>query len=783
MAFSFQIKHAVSHRTRIRIPAMKANAGLCHRMETRIRLFPGIAFVEVRPKSGSMILIHPEGPIPLDRVLFGVKEEVTAYLKTMKNKNKSASDPVSRKSKLRSAAPPAEKAGRNRYHVSGKTLILSGLTILYFMVRRIIFPIPPLTTWRERIVSIPFIAAFRLALPIQRQAVDNFKATGKVDMGMISTALVYLALFTGNIVSVLMVTWLFNFSGWMETRIKERTRQTVREMLTGQVTRAWKVVEGSEVEVALDDLLPGDLIALNPGDLIPVDGVVTKGHALIDESAMTGESLPLEKHSGGAVLAGTVIVEGGIHVRVDKTGEKTRLAAIIRFIESAETDRGELGRLSLAISQAMVPVSLCLAGVTFLVTGNYLQAMTVIMITCPCALRLSTSVAVSVAMGNAAAQGILIKGGSHVERAGRIDVLVVDKTGTLTRSKSTIAAITPVDKRYKEETILKLAASLLNTSRHPLGHAVVQAAHDYRIQLIPCEQRELIIGKGAKGSVGKQRILVGSRRLMEENGIVGVNKGHVKPADTTNHQTPGADRGENFYTKTGAQKVAPSHADACRDTSRIFVATDKRLIGWIEVGNKIREDTTLETMTRIRNAGVNYIIMLTGDTKSGSHDLKRQLGFDAVEWGVSPEGKADWIAKRRATHPGERIAVVGDGINDTPAFALSDLSFAVGEGGVDVTMEVADIVLQQGGIGQVATTLELGHETLKTIRQSYTIAIGFNAVTLFMMTLGIVSPIAGALLHNLTTVYAVANAAKSSKDAHRTIQTKKFAQVLKKEPI
>ena len=743
MLLSFQLKQTICHRTRIRILEFKNEPLLCRWMEKRVCPFPGVAYVEIRPTSGSMILIHPEGWLSLDRVLSDVQHEFSIYLEKIERKNKKGQKTSKQPSKIKPAAPPAGKECRSGYHVSGKTLVLSGLYLLYLMARRIFSPIAPAPTVIDRLVSLPFISALCLALPIQRQVVDNFKATGKVDMGMISTSLVYLALFTGNIVSALVVTWLFNFSGWMETRIKERTRQTVREMLTGEVTRAWKVVNGTEVEVAVDELNPGDLIVLNQGDLLPVDGIVVKGQALIDEASMTGEGIPLVKHSSDSVLAGTVIVEGGIHVRVEKTGEKTRLAAIIRLIESAETDSGELGRLSLRISQTMVPFSLLLAAATFLITGNFLQAMTVIMITCPCSLRLSTAVAVSVSMGNAASQGILIKGGSHMERAGLVDLLVVDKTGTLTRSRSTVTAIVPVDKRYKKESILKLAASVLNTSRHPLGHAVVQAAHEHRIQLISCESRELLMGKGAKGEVGNQTLLVGSQQLMEEYDIV----------DLSSQPNQGA-------------------GEACRDASVIFVAANTRLIGRIEVGNMIREDASKETMARIREAGVGYIVMLSGDTRSGCADIKERLEFDEVRWSMSPEGKANWIANRKATHPGESIAVVGDGINDTPAFALSDLSFAVGEGGIDVTMEVADIVLQQGGIGQVATTLELGRDTLNIIRQSYVIAIGLNAATLLMMTLGIISPIAGALLHNLTTVYAVSNAAKLAGDAHQTIQTK-----------
>lgn len=722
---AYSIKHRQPYRTRIRFRHLKWRQELCAVVQKKLLDITGIETVQVRERSGSVIIEHPGGLIALSVILDSMSGAEA----------KGAVENVSYRTIRSKESVSCIRCSRNnvtgKNHVSGRVLLISGLYILYLFAKRLFTTVVIPTTFIGRIFTLPALVALGLSRPIQRQAIENFKTTGKPDMGLISTGLLYVSILTGDVLAALAVFWLFNLSSWLEDRIKTRTRQAVREMLSGKVHNAWLLTDGAEIEVEVDSLKPGDIISLHLGNTIPIDGTVVKGEALVNESTLTGEGLPVVRQTDDTVLAGTVLEEGNFLVRVDKAGEETRLAAIIRLIETAETDPGELQLTSQQFSQAMVPVSLILAASAFVLTGSLLQAMAVLIITCPCALRLSTSVAVSSAMSRAATNGILVKGGRYIEIAGRVNVLVLDKTGTLTDMASEVATVTVLDKRFKESTILQLAASAQKTWSHPLSRAVTNKAEKLGLPLLICEETDLVVGQGVKAKIksSNKDVLVGSRRFMEKNQI------------------------------SCSHKVAVRRQKEISGASRLYVACNNRLIGLIETRSKVRGDG-IQGIKKLRTMGIEYIVLLTGDHKTGTNGLKERFGFDEVCWSQSPEDKASWIKNWKAGHPEDIVAMVGDGINDTPAFATADLSLAIGEGGADVTVEYADIVLQRGGIDQVATTLALGRKTLGTIKKSYAIAIGMNAGTLGLTTLGVVSPVAGALLHNMITVATVTNANK-----------------------
>ncbi|WP_320041855.1 heavy metal translocating P-type ATPase [uncultured Desulfobacter sp.] len=725
----YKLRQAAPFRTRIQFPGLRLKPACCAYVQERLESLARFDLVTVRPASGSIILVHPNGPPDLQEILgfiLSFKSVLDEKILAEMSSGKTA----------KAATLHRSSDICNFSHVSGPTLLLSGLYIGWLMLKRVFAPVPAVGTLLSRLVSLPALLTVWLAIPIQRQALENFKKTGRVDMGFISTGLLYVSLFTGNIVTALAVAWLYNLSGWMESRIREHTRNAVKDMLMGRQTHAWKLVDGAEVRVDADTLVPGDTIVLGHGNTVPVDGRVIKGTVLINESAMTGEGMPVVKNKDQAVLAGTLVEDGSAWVLVEKTGDQTRMAGIIRLIESARTDLGDAGRASLKISQYMVPISLTLAGIAFFMTGSLFLAIATMMVTCPCALRLSASTAVSVAMGQAAAQGILIKGGTHVETAGRVNTLVLDKTGTLTRNAAQVSWVQNMDRRYKEETILKLTAAALGPLNHPLSRAVVLKAHVLGLELPACKNRKMVVGQGVKARVktgtGVKTLLAGSRKFMAAQGL--------HPPDTK------LQRGEG--------------GKGTRSDSMVFVALENHILGCIHLTHTMRSDAGPDTMARLKHLGVARIVLLTGDTREGTLDLIEQFSFDEVRWGMSPEDKAHWIDRKRRATPGAVIAMVGDGINDTPAFSRSHLSFAVGDAGDDLTLECADIVLQKGGLGKVAQSLELGQHALSVIRESYTLAIGLNSVTLMLMLSGILSPFAGALIHNLITLGAVTNAAR-----------------------
>ena len=725
----YKLRQATSFRTRIQFPGLRHRPACCEYVQERLEPLARCHLVEVRAASGSVILVHPQGRPDLQNVL-----DLVVSCTSVCDEKVAAGMPAGR---TPASATLHRSAGTcNVFHVSGPTLFLSGIYIGGLMLKRVFAPVLTVGTLVSRLVSLPALLTVWLAIPIQRQALENLKNTGRVDMGVISTALLYISLFTGNILTALAVAWLYNLSGWMESRIREHTQKAVKDMLMGRQPHAWKLVDGVEVRVDADTLIPGDTIVLSHGSTVPVDGRVTKGTVLINESAMTGEGMPVVKTKDQAVWAGTLVEDGSAWAVVEKTGAQTRMAGIIRLIESARTDLGHVSRASLKISQYMVPISLSLAGIAFFMTGSLFLAIATMMVTCPCALRLSSSTAVSVAMGQAAAQGILIKGGNHVENAGRVNILVLDKTGTLTQTAARVTRVQNMDRRYKEETILKLAAAALKPLNHPLSRAVVLKAHELGLELPACENRKIVVGQGVEARVqtrsGVKILFAGSRKFMTAQGL--------RPPDTDSFACPG-----NKNTRSG---------------SSVFLAFENHILGCIHLTHTMRPDAVPETVARLQRLGVSQIVLLTGDTRNGTRDLIEKFSFNEIHWEMSPEDKARWIDRKKEETPGAVIAMVGDGINDTPAFSRSHLSFAVGDAGEDLTLECADIVLQQGGLGQVAHSLELGRHVLSVIRESYTLAIGLNSVTLMLMLSGILSPFAGALIHNLITLGAVANAAR-----------------------
>ena len=723
----YKFRQTKPFRTRIQFPDLRHRPACCAYVRTRLESQAGFHLVEVRPASGSIVLVHPQGPPDLRNVIDFVRSF------------KSALDEMSASETATVATLHRSSDTDGSFHVFGPTLLLSGVYIGWLMLKRFFAPVPVVGTLAARLVSPPGLLAVWLVMPIQRQAIENFKNTGRVDMSFISTGLLYVSLFTGNIVTALVVAWLYNLSGWMESRIRRHTQKAVKDMLMGRQTHAWKLVDGMEIRVDAETLIPGDTIVLSHGNTVPVDGRVIKGTVLMNESAMTGESMPVVKLKDQAVLAGTLVEDGHACVIVEKIGEQTRMAAIIRLIESARTDLGDVGRASLKISQYMVPVSLSLAGAAFFMTGSLFLAISTMMVTCPCALRLSSSTAISVAMGQAAAQGILIKGASHMETAGRVNILVLDKTGTLTQTVAQVTRVRNMDRRYKEETILKLAAAALGSLNHPLSRAVVLKACELGLEIPACEARKMVVGQGVEARVhtrtGVKTLLAGSKKFMTANGL---------------------------DTSDTASSACPEGKEA-RSDSIIFLALENHILGCIHATHMMRPDAGPDTMARLQALGISQIVLLTGDTQEGTRNIIDQLSFDEVHWGMSPEDKAQWIDRKKKNNPNAVIAMVGDGINDTPAFSRSHLSFAVGEAGEDLTLECADVVLQQGGLGKVAQSLDLGQHTLSVIRESYALAIGLNSATLMLMLSGLLSPFAGALIHNLITLGAVTNATRPMK--------------------
>lgn len=716
----YYLADRLSWRARIKIPALKRKKQLSDRITARLLEIPAVSAARVRMPTGSLILEHRNGPVDFDKVIQLIEEQFLLY-QSNAAKAHEISGNTHRPSK------DVEKA-----HVSGPVLLISGIYLLYLWIRRLFAPAKPdvLLSPVSRILSLPALTAIFLSLPILKKGLKSLARTGKPDMDLIITGILYLSILVSNAGTAFVVFWLFNLSGWLEDRTCEKTRQAIRSMLQHDVREAWVVRDGVEVQIPVEQLTPGEIISLRFGNGIPVDGTIVEGEALINDATMTGESFPVYKSKGGQVLAGTTVETGHIFVRVDSVGEETRLAAIIRLIEAAESGKAPVQLSAQRFVEAVMPVSLTLFFGTLLFTGSLIQAMAMLIITCPCAIRLSAATALTASMGNAAKRGILIKGGQYLEFAGNIDVLVFDKTGTLTGGVPRVSRVAPLDEKFDSERILQLAASSQMPWKHPMTMAVAEKIRELELEIPSHEKTELIIGQGVKARIEGREILVGSHHFME-NRHVDHEAGHTQ---------------EQRMIKKGE--------------SVLFVACDRRLIGLIGIEDRLKANAA-DILKTLKKMGIRHIAMLTGDRRRIAESVAAQLPLlDEVRWKQSPEDKAAWIAKWKQEHPEDNIAMVGDGINDTPAFAHADLSFAMGETGADVAMEHADIILQRGDLALVAQAMQIGRKTLSVIHENEAAVVGLNLTGVILTALQWLSPFAGAFAHNLITLGAVSNSGR-----------------------
>ncbi len=693
----YRIRQHSRGRTRLSFPRLRGRPTLCAKIEQELASVSGISAVEARPRSGSLILLHPDGLRSLQSVVDSIRPLLG-----------------------RQQVPPAPRG-----HISGRSLVVSGLYLLWLSVRQLV--VAPVSG----LLSLPAIATIAISVPVQRQALYNLRESGRPDMGLISTALLYWSLAAGHILTSYTIFWLFNLSSWIESRIERRTRRTIRELLTADRQRVWLLRDGAEIEVETATLCPGDHIVLRQGDGVPIDGSVVRGEALIDESTLSGESEPVLRRRGEQVLSGTVVVDGEFVVEAEHTGDATRLAGIVRMVEQAENDPGTLQLASRRISRTMVPVSVAIAGAGLLLTGNLMQAMAMLVICCPCALRLSSSVAISATMAEASRQGILVKGGRALELAAEMDTLVIDKTGTLTAAATSPLQLIRLDRRQSEARLVRLAAALQRTWPHPLGRGILRKHRELSGEDLPAlDTSSLVVGEGVRGELDGTPLLLGSRHFLETQGVV--------------------------FSAAATQRAAAPPANS----SRLFLAVNGRAVALFTGGQLLRTGSA-EAVTTLRRNGLS-LIMLSGDSQQSVAEISRELHLDRAIGGLSPEAKAEWIEQWRREHPGSIVGMVGDGINDTPAFAAADLSFAIAEGGSDITVEYGDIVLQYGGVDQAAHLNSLARRMKTTIRQSYALALILNGIALAGTATGIFSPVVGALLHNGTTLLSVTRAARRS---------------------
>ncbi|MCY0986975.1 heavy metal translocating P-type ATPase [Nannocystis sp. ILAH1] len=525
----------------------------------------------------------------------------------------------------------------------------------------------------------------------------------------------------------------------LETRARRRLSDAVRGLVALVPTTARRVNDGREDDVPVESLVPGDLVLVRPGERIPTDGVIVRGVSAVDESMLTGESIPVDKTKDAPVFGGTLNQSGALGVRVTHTGSETALARIVEAVEQAQGSRAPIARLADVVSSYFVPIVLAIAGVTLLAwiavdptAAGFAVAIerfvAVLVIACPCALGLATPAAVAVGTGRGAELGILVKGGAALEAASRVDTVLLDKTGTLTEGKPELTDVVP-DTGWSAAELLALVAAVERESEHPVARAIVEGARQREIRAAQASDFRMEPGFGIAGSVDGRVVLVGTSAWLGRSGV------------------------------DAASLEAEAEGLAERGRTPSFVAVDGVLAGLVAVADRPTAGAR-QTVASLRDMGIE-VAMVTGDRRSTAAAIAAELGIDRVIAEVRPEDKAQVVADERAR--GRVVAMVGDGVNDAPALAGAHVGVAIGTG-TDIAIAAADIALLRGGISSLPVALRLARRTLRTIRQNLFWAFVYNVIgipiaagALYLWTGWLLSPVLASAAMSLSSVSVLTN--------------------------
>jgi len=501
-----------------------------------------------------------------------------------------------------------------------------------------------------------------------------------------------------------------------------------------QPKTATVIRDGVEMDLAIEDLVIGDIIVVKPGERVPVDGVMVDGSSSLDESMITGESIPVDKKVGDNVIGATINKYGAFKFEATKIGKDTVLSQIIKLVEDAQGSKAPVQRLADKISGIFVPIVLVIALLTigaFALLGDVnsglINAVAVLVIACPCALGLATPTAIMVGTGKGAENGILIKSGEHLEKTHKMDTIIFDKTGTITKGEPDVTDIVLLSE-LDEDEVLRIAASVEKTSEHPLGQAIVKKAQNKLIKLSEANSFSAIPGKGLISDFEGMKVLIGNRKLMSENSI---------------------------DISIGEEKVNELEDEG---KTAMMVAIDSKLEAIIAVADQIKE-TSQKAIEKLESMGLE-VYMITGDNQRTANAIAKQVGIKNVLADVLPENKASKVEELKAE--GKNVGMVGDGINDAPALAAANVGFAIGTG-TDVAMEAADITLMRGDLNGVVTAIRLSHKTMKTIKQNLFWAFFYNTVGIPVAALGFLNPMIAGAAMAFSSVSVVSNSLRLKK--------------------
>jgi heavy metal translocating P-type ATPase len=562
------------------------------------------------------------------------------------------------------------------------------------------------------------------AYPIALRAWRVWRREGRLNVDFLDTLAIAASLLQGNPTAGAIVTWLIKLGDWIRDLTAAGSRRAVSELLEFQTKTAWVIRDNIITPVPASELVPGDEVVVYPGEIIPVDGEIIDGHAMIDQKTITGEGLPVTRAKGEAVFAATVIRDGQLTVRAVRVGSFTTAGQIARLVESAPIGDTRVQNHAEKLADRLVLPTLALAGGTAAVTGDFNRFLSLVIVDYGTGIRVAAPTAVLASMTHAARAGIIIKSGAHMERLSEVDTVIFDKTGTLTHGSPAVLDVISYERNITARHLLGLATAAETRLKHPVAKALRVKAHELGANIPYCEQTKYRIGLGVEGQVNGYYLHVGNERFMRQSSI------NVRPAESD-------------------RSALDQQGYSC-----IYVAVDGTLAGLVPFTDQIRPESR-EVIERLHAMGIRNSVMLTGDNAVVARAVCRRLGLSHHFAEMLPADKAEVI--QRYQRDGSVVAMVGDGINDSPALSFADVGIAM-KHGAEVARESADVVLMEDSLWKLVKAVEISRGAVGLIRQNYAIVAGLNALALGLaLPGGLISPSITALISNGSAILASLN--------------------------
>ncbi len=711
--FKCNVIHSLPGRVRIGCRALKYLKDYEKNIEKRIAKINVIKSVKVNILTENVLINYKNDIVDQENVLAFIEEVLSYYTVEAHKKEREAF--------AKKTVKEREIQQESLPHMIKRIGIATG-ALAYSVIKKdenIGLPL------YKKFTTVPALTSLYLSYPFFKSGISSLKEDLRPNADALTVSSIIASLLAGNGVSSLMIILLSDIAELLTSYTMVQTRKSIEDMLSLKEEYAWKQIEdGSVSKVKIESLKPEDLVIVHAGEKITVDGQVVCGEAVVDQSSVTGEFIPVIKKEKDSVFAGTLVKNGDITIKTEKAGDKTVVSRIVHLVEDAVYQRAPIQNYADQFSSYLIPFNFLFAGITYLATKSSSRALNMLVIDFSCGIRLSTAAAFSAAINTAVRNGVLIKGGNYIEALSKADTLILDKTGTLTEGRPEVKTIIKAKDYMDEKEILALAAAAEEVSKHPMAVAVLNKARALALEIPKHKDTKNHISRGIETIVGEDLIRVGSKNFMIENKIdVSFMEEKLEKNFTT---------GQNI----------------------IYVSKNKKLLGSIIIEDKMRENMK-KSLNNLRYQGINEMILLTGDTKEQAEIVATKMGVDSFEAELLPEDKAKAILKLQSK--GSGVIMIGDGVNDAPALSYADVGISLGKGTTDVAMETSDITVQLDNPMVIPEITVMSKKTMDIISENFGIVLSINSLGLILGAAGVLPVFWGAVLHNSSTIFVVAN--------------------------